>query len=165
LLVAAIATAVGAFRLYQLVTRPAEIPVPAPAPVRVAVPAPAPAPAPAPVPVPAPAPAPVPAPASTPAILTTLQSTGSGTERWNDQARALLASLAQGDIVATYAGCYVAGCAATVTFPSRDAYDRLVDDVARGSAFHAWTGGKKWSPLESDSDGRLTAVLVLYRPD
>ena len=169
LAVAAIAIAIGALRLYQLATAPAEMPAPSSPPPAPRSPSPSPSPSPSRPPSPSPSPSSPPPPASLApngqALLDTLKSSGSGTEAWDDQARSLLASLGQGDTVATYAGCYIAGCAATVQFPSRDAYDRIVDDVARGSAFHVWTGGKKWSPLETDSDGRLTAVLVLYRPD
>ena len=97
--------------------------------------------------------------------MSNLKNSGSGKEPWDDQARALFNTLAQNDTEATYIGCYVAGCGATVSFPTRDAYDRAVDDVGRGSAFHAWTGGKKWSAPEVGSDGRVTAALILYRPD
>ncbi len=98
-------------------------------------------------------------------MLDALRSSGSGHESWDELGRNLLGSLAQGDTEVTFAGCFVAGCAATVVFPSRDAYDRAVADVDRGSAFHVWTGGRKWSPPEQGDDGRWTAALALYRPD
>jgi len=99
------------------------------------------------------------------ALVERVRSSGSGKEPWDDQARVLLGSLAGTDVEVTWGGCYIAGCTATIVFSSRDAYDHAVDDVARGSAFHAWTGGKKWSAPEVGDDGRWTAALVLYRPD
>jgi hypothetical protein len=99
------------------------------------------------------------------ALVDGLRNSGSGRESWDDQARTLLGSLAAADAEVTWGGCFVAGCTATIVFASREAYDHAIDDVARGSAFHAWTGGKKWSAPEIGDDGRLTAALVLYRPD
>jgi len=167
-LVAVIALAIAAVWLYRSATAPAEAPPDGPSSI---VHRPSPEPHPAPVRPPSDSALPDHGPSAIDhgpdraELLSSLKSSGSAHEPWDDQARTLLNGLASDDAVVTFNGCYTAGCGATVIFPTRDAYDRIADDVARGSAFRAWTGGKKWSAPEATDDGRIAAVLILYRPD
>jgi hypothetical protein len=89
--------------------------------------------------------------------LETLRSSGSGSEPWVPQATTLL----RGFDPQARVECYVAGCAATITFDSEDAYEHAVEVVRTDET---WTGGKQWVSPER-AGGKITAVLILYRPD
>lgn len=89
--------------------------------------------------------------------LETLRSSGSGSEPWVPQATNLL----RGFDPAARVECYVAGCAATITFDSEDAYEHAVEVIRTDET---WTGGKQWVSPER-AGGKITAVLILYRPD
>jgi len=97
------------------------------------------------------------APPGHPPELETLRSSGSDIEAWSGQATNLL----RGFDPEARVECYVAGCAATLAFDSDDAYERAVETVRTDET---WTGGKKWLSPERTGD-RITAVLILYRPD
>jgi hypothetical protein len=114
-------------------------------------------PPPPPVPVVVHADAAVDAPPGHPPELETLRSTGSASEPWTGQATNLL----HGFDPAARVECYIAGCAATITFESDDAYEQAVETVRTDET---WTGGKQWLSPER-SGNRITAVLILYRPD
>jgi hypothetical protein len=86
-----------------------------------------------------------------------LRSSGTGSEPWVPQATTLL----RGFDPAARVECYVAGCAATITFDSEDAYEHAVDVIRTDET---WTGGKQWVSPER-AGGKITAVLILYRPD
>jgi hypothetical protein len=89
--------------------------------------------------------------------LEALRASGVAAEVWAQQGSDFLRALDPHCEVA----CYVAGCGATLTFDSEDAYQRAVDTVA---ADRTWTGGKKWStPVRAA--GTITVALILYRPD
>jgi hypothetical protein len=89
--------------------------------------------------------------------LETLRSSGPGAEPWVPQATTLL----RGFDPAARVECYVAGCAATITFDSEDAYEHAVEVIRTDET---WTGGKQWVSPER-AGGKITAVLILYRPD
>ncbi len=98
-------------------------------------------------------------------MLDNVRTSGPAHEHWDEQARALFNSLAKDDTVVAYEGCYVAGCAATLSFASEDDYRRARDEAERSELYRAWTGGKKWSRPDIAEDGRLLVALVVYRPD
>jgi hypothetical protein len=98
--------------------------------------------------------APAPGP---PAELETLRSSGSASEPWIGQATNLL----RGFDPAARVECYVAGCAAAIAFDSDDLYQQALETIRTDET---WTGGKSWLPPER-IDGKITAVLILYRPD
>ena len=91
------------------------------------------------------------------AALETLRASGSASEVWAPQA----ANLLHGFDPAAKVECYVAGCGATLTFDSQDAYEHAVELVRTDET---WTGGKKWADPVREG-GRISAVLILYRPD
>ncbi len=97
------------------------------------------------------------APAASPPELETLRSTGSATETWVVQAATLL----HGFDPAAKVECYVAGCAAALAFDSNEAYDQAVETIRTDET---WRGGKKWLSAVRGG-GKITAVLILYRPD
>ncbi len=155
LLVLALAVAAAGIVLFVLAREQ-------PAPVTMAPPPPrdAPAPRPTPVAIDAKVTPPVDAAvidAAPAAELETLRSSGAGHEAWVPQAGNLL----RGFDPTANVECYVAGCAALITFDSDDAYEHAVQ-VTRED--QTWTGGKKWlSPTRVGT--KITAVLILYRPD
>lgn len=89
--------------------------------------------------------------------LETLRSSGSASEIWVHQATNLL----RGFDPAARVECYVAGCAATLAFDDDDAWEHAVEVIRTDET---WTGGKKWLSPER-AGGKITAVLILYRPD
>jgi hypothetical protein len=97
--------------------------------------------------------------------LAELHDSGLGHEDWDSAAEALLGSIARGPVEATDAGCFIAGCGMTYTFPSEDAYLRGIDELQRSDGFRAWTGGKQFTTPERRADGRVVVALLLYRPD
>jgi len=97
------------------------------------------------------------APPAPAAELETLRSSGSASETWVPQAATLL----HGFDPAAKVECYVAGCAAALTFDSNAAYDEAVETIRTDET---WRGGKKWLSAERGG-GKITAVLILYRPD
>jgi hypothetical protein len=96
-------------------------------------------------------------------LLARVRASGDARESWDGQAKALFD--AAGGAVAADVGCYVAGCAAELTFPSRDRYARSIDALQGSDAYQAWTGGKVLSPPEVRDDGSVVVAIVLYRPD
>ncbi len=96
-------------------------------------------------------------------LLARVRASGDAREEWDEQARALFAT-ASGAVVSDV-GCYVAGCAATLAFTSRDSYARSIEALQGSDAYRAWTGGKMFSPPEVRGDGSVVVALVLYRPD
>jgi hypothetical protein len=99
----------------------------------------------------------VPVDAAPEASLETLRSSGPSSEVWVHQATNLL----RGFDPHTKVECYVAGCSAALSFDSEEAYQQAFEVVR---VDETWTGGKKWLPPERQA-GRVTAVLILYRPD
>lgn len=98
------------------------------------------------------------APPDHPPELETLRSSGSASEVWIHQATNLL----RGFDSTARVECYVAGCAAKIAFDDDDAYERAVETIRTDET---WTGGKKWLSPERAPGGKITAVLILYRPD
>ena len=93
--------------------------------------------------------------------ITTLTQSGPAAEDWDADGLRLLADVAPPPIEATGAACFVAGCGVTLTFPSLASYRETADRLAASS----WTGGKRLTSAESAAGGKVTAALILYRPD
>jgi hypothetical protein len=99
------------------------------------------------------------------ALIAELRTSGAANEKWAEQGISLLRSIAPGRADVTDVGCYVAGCAATLTFRSDAELHRALDDLEGSNIYLSWTGGKKLSAPEQHSDGRVSIALALYRPD
>jgi hypothetical protein len=98
-------------------------------------------------------------------VLASVRDSGEGHEAWEAQGTALFDAFAKRGARVTGSSCYIAGCAATLGFPSQAAYRRALDEVQASEAYLAWTGGKRLTSPELAEDGRVTVALVLYRPD
>jgi hypothetical protein len=92
-------------------------------------------------------------------------ASGSGRENWTDQGQALVDEIAKRAEHVEDSGCFIQGCTATYTFPSRAAYDTAYRDITDSETYAAWTGGKRWSSPEEQDDGRIIVALILYRPN
>ncbi len=88
-----------------------------------------------------------------------------GHEAWSQTGLAILDAAAQGSSAVTDRGCYMAGCIATITYPSRDAYERALVELGSSAAYAAWTGAKQVTPPEIRSDGSVVVAVALLRPD
>jgi hypothetical protein len=86
-------------------------------------------------------------------------------ERWTDQGQALIDEVSQRAAHVEDNGCFLQGCTATLTFPSRAAYDSVYSEIITSDAYAAWTGGKRWSTPEEQDDGRIVVALIIYRPN
>lgn len=94
-----------------------------------------------------------------------LRESGEAVEPWNEQATALFAAIGRSLATVSGAGCFIAGCGATLAFPSEAAYRRARLDIEGLEAFRAWTGGKTYTSPETLPNGTVVVGLVLYRPD
>ncbi len=99
------------------------------------------------------------------AVLASLRDSGPSAESWDAQATMLLDSVARSPAAASETGCFVAGCGATFTFPSKTEYQRRLDSLLASDGYLAWTGGRRLTAPETRPDGRIVMALVLYRPD
>jgi hypothetical protein len=97
--------------------------------------------------------------------MATMRASGAAEETWDAQAKAFFATVATGPVTASDVGCYIAGCAATFTFPSEDSFYARTAEARSTPAYDAWTGGKLLTPPEILPDGRVRASWILYRPD
>ncbi|HUJ61103.1 MAG TPA: hypothetical protein VLX92_21515 [Kofleriaceae bacterium] len=91
------------------------------------------------------------------------RSTGAAHEVWEAQGTALLAAFPDG--TTRDAGCYIAGCVATIEFRTEAAYRRSVTAWKASKGAKAWTGGKQVTDPEVRSDGSVVVGVVLSRPD
>jgi len=99
-------------------------------------------------------------------LLARVRSSGRGDEPWNAQAGDVFAAFARSGARVDEVGCYVVGCAATLTFESSADYRRFRSELDASDAYRAWTGGKRFTSPEADPQGaRVTLAVVLYRPD
>jgi hypothetical protein len=98
-------------------------------------------------------------------VLANLRESGSASESWEGQASALFQTFARDVVHVSDDRCFVAGCGATLTFPSEAAMRRAFDDLQTSEAYRKWTGGKRITAPEHLDDGRVVVALVLYRPD
>jgi hypothetical protein len=99
------------------------------------------------------------------AAIATLERSGPGREDWDASAMAIFDAADTGSVEVTSVGCFIAGCAATMTYASRDAYARGLERLQGSAPYRAWTGGKVLTRPELLADGRVVVALVLYRPD
>lgn len=98
------------------------------------------------------------------AALQRLRRSGPADEGWNAQAGAVFDAIKPSAAVSAV-GCYVVGCAATLTFSSEAAYREQLARVQALAAYRAWTGGKQITGPDVQADGRVVVALFLYRPD
>jgi hypothetical protein len=95
-------------------------------------------------------------------MLALLRNSGPGKESWNGQANAIFDLVAESG-ARLRSDCFVAGCAATFSFPSEDAYQASAARLVQTSEYRGWTGGKE---LVADRVGEhVTVTVLLYRPD
>lgn len=93
-----------------------------------------------------------------------LQHSGPADESWSGQAGRVF-DATQPFAAVSAAGCYVAGCAATLTFGSERAYREGLGQIEALAGYRGWTGGKKLTSAEVRSDGSIVVGLFLFRPD
>jgi hypothetical protein len=96
--------------------------------------------------------------------LQTLKRSGPAEESWNPQAGAVFDSIRTSATLADV-GCYVVGCGATLTFASDRSYRDGLAQLEASTAYRAWTGGKKTTSPEVQTDGSVVVALLLFRPD
>ena len=99
------------------------------------------------------------------AALNRMRASGPAHEVWADQAADIFAAAAAGSGHVVDSGCYIAGCAATLSFPSGDAYQRATEALEVSDRYRAWTGGKHLTSPEIRKDGSVIVALTLSRPD
>lgn len=99
------------------------------------------------------------------AVIGSVWSSGEAHEVWETQAKDLVQAIARDGITSDEVRCFVAGCAATLTFPSEASYRRAIADLEKLDRYIAWTGGKKLSRPEIDPAGHVIVALALFRPD
>lgn len=92
-------------------------------------------------------------------------ASGSGREIWTDQGQELIDEIGRLAAGVEDSGCFLTGCTATYTFPSRASYDDAYREVTGSPSYAAWTGGKRWSTPEEQDDGRIIVALIIYRPN
>jgi hypothetical protein len=88
-----------------------------------------------------------------------------GHEGWNEQGTDLLRAFGRGAVATSDLNCYMAGCIATFTFASEDAFHATYDEVTTSPRYAAWTGGKRVTAPELLPDGRVIVAVALERPD
>ena len=98
-------------------------------------------------------------------VLEDLQESGSGAEDWNGDAETVFAAIGRPPVSFTEDGCFVAGCAATFTYPSKDAYERALAALPEFPPYRGWTAGKRLTPPDVHADGTVQMTVILYRPD
>jgi hypothetical protein len=99
------------------------------------------------------------------ALLAKVRDSGNGREGWDDQATDIFTAAIGSTGTIVDSGCFIAGCAATITFPSRAAYQHEIDTLEESQRYRAWTGGKVLTLPELRPDGSEVLAIVLYRPD
>ena len=99
------------------------------------------------------------------ALLAKVRNSGSGHEGWDDQASEIFTTAVGDSGTVVESECFIAGCAATLSFPSRAAYEHEIDSLEESRQYRAWTGGKVLTLPELRRDGSEVLALVLYRPD
>jgi hypothetical protein len=109
--------------------------------------------------------APSPAAEERDAAVATIRGSGPAHEVWDDQATDIFAAVVAGAGEIVDSGCYIAGCAATLSFSSRAAYERALEALEASDRYRAWTGGKRITAPEIREDGSVIVALILSRPD
>jgi hypothetical protein len=99
------------------------------------------------------------------AALDSVRASGDAHEEWAARGTTLLTSAGQHGAQVYGAGCFIAGCGATLSFASDADYRRGIDALVASDAYTAWTGGKKITAPERQPDGHVLVGVVLYRPD
>jgi hypothetical protein len=99
------------------------------------------------------------------ALVAKVRDSGAGREAWDDQATGLFTAAAGETGAVVDSGCFIAGCEATLSFPSRAGYQHDIDSFVSSERYRGWTGGKVVTRAEVRTDGSVVVALVLYRPD
>ena len=98
-------------------------------------------------------------------VLEDLKQSGDGTEDWNGSAESVFAAIGKPPVSFSDDGCWVAGCAATFTYASQDAYEQALAALPAMPAYKGWSAGKRLTPPDLRPDGTVQMTIVLYRPD